>query len=310
MTVPAPGRAPAPAVTLPPPSPCPPSPPAPCPSAAQVQAAIAGISGLVQLPFFFQINAGPRGRRRQPGLHRLRPGPDVRPGQGHRPGPGARPTCRSRRPPPTTPCAPPSPCTARPTPPSSSETLRTRSRRHDDADARPPGLSETRSIRLLESPTRTAARVVDATKVYGRNGNSVRALDGVDLEIGRGEFTAIMGPSGSGQVHPPPLPRRPRHPHLRTGLHRRHRPRLARRQAPHPPAPGPHRLRLPGLQPAPHPHRGREHHPAAGPGRQEGRTRSGSTASSTSSASGTASTTAPPSCPAASSSGWRRPGPS
>jgi len=54
------------------------------------------------------------------------------------------------------------------------------------------------SIRLLESP-RAAARVVDATKVYGRNGTSVRALDGVDLEIGKGEFTAIMGPSGSGK---------------------------------------------------------------------------------------------------------------
>jgi len=57
---------------------------------------------------------------------------------------------------------------------------------------------EAGSLRLLESPA-PAARVVDATKIYGRNGNSVRALDGVDLEIGRGEFTAIMGPSGSGK---------------------------------------------------------------------------------------------------------------
>ncbi len=54
------------------------------------------------------------------------------------------------------------------------------------------------SIRLVETP-RAAARVEDATKVYGRNGNSVRALDGVNLEIGQGEFTAIMGPSGSGK---------------------------------------------------------------------------------------------------------------
>ncbi len=44
-----------------------------------------------------------------------------------------------------------------------------------------------------------AARVMDATKVYGRSGNAVRALDGVDLEIRQGEFTAIMGPSGSGK---------------------------------------------------------------------------------------------------------------
>jgi putative ABC transport system ATP-binding protein len=53
-------------------------------------------------------------------------------------------------------------------------------------------------VRLVESLP-PAARVVDATKVYGRNGTSVRALDGVDVEFGQGEFTAIMGPSGSGK---------------------------------------------------------------------------------------------------------------
>jgi putative ABC transport system ATP-binding protein len=54
------------------------------------------------------------------------------------------------------------------------------------------------AIRLVESPP-AAARVVDATKIYGRNGTSVRALDGVDVEFGQGEFTAIMGTSGSGK---------------------------------------------------------------------------------------------------------------
>jgi len=53
-------------------------------------------------------------------------------------------------------------------------------------------------LRLLDSPP-AAARVEDATKIYGRNGTSVRALDGVTLEFAQGEFTAIMGPSGSGK---------------------------------------------------------------------------------------------------------------
>jgi putative ABC transport system ATP-binding protein len=37
------------------------------------------------------------------------------------------------------------------------------------------------------------------TKVYGEGKTVVRALDGVDLEVGRGEMVAIMGPSGSGK---------------------------------------------------------------------------------------------------------------
>ncbi|MGN9758805.1 ABC transporter ATP-binding protein [Streptomyces sp. SD31] len=47
--------------------------------------------------------------------------------------------------------------------------------------------------------TRTAARVVDAVKVYGTGGTSVRALDGVSVGFPVGRFTAIMGPSGSGK---------------------------------------------------------------------------------------------------------------
>jgi putative ABC transport system ATP-binding protein len=37
------------------------------------------------------------------------------------------------------------------------------------------------------------------TKVYGSGETAVRALDGVDLEVRRGEMVAIMGPSGSGK---------------------------------------------------------------------------------------------------------------
>ena len=42
-------------------------------------------------------------------------------------------------------------------------------------------------------------RLRGVTRVYGEGAAEVRALDGVDLDIGRGEFVAIMGPSGSGK---------------------------------------------------------------------------------------------------------------
>jgi len=47
--------------------------------------------------------------------------------------------------------------------------------------------------------TNIAARAVDAVKVYGSGDTQVRALDGVDVELEAGRFTAIMGPSGSGK---------------------------------------------------------------------------------------------------------------
>jgi putative ABC transport system ATP-binding protein len=50
-----------------------------------------------------------------------------------------------------------------------------------------------------EVATLPAARAVDLTKVYGNGDATVRALDGVSLELERGRFTAVMGPSGSGK---------------------------------------------------------------------------------------------------------------
>jgi putative ABC transport system ATP-binding protein len=47
--------------------------------------------------------------------------------------------------------------------------------------------------------TRTAARAVDAYKIYGEGEAEVRALDGVSVEFETARMTAIMGPSGSGK---------------------------------------------------------------------------------------------------------------
>ena len=46
---------------------------------------------------------------------------------------------------------------------------------------------------------KAAARAVSAGKVYGSGSTAVRALDGVDVAIPAGRFTAVMGPSGSGK---------------------------------------------------------------------------------------------------------------
>jgi putative ABC transport system ATP-binding protein len=49
------------------------------------------------------------------------------------------------------------------------------------------------------APTASAARTIDAVKVYGAGGTEVRALDGVSVDIAQATFTAVMGPSGSGK---------------------------------------------------------------------------------------------------------------
>jgi len=55
------------------------------------------------------------------------------------------------------------------------------------------------------------------TKIYGSGETAVTALDHVNLKVNAGEFVAVMGPGGGGQIHPAAPARRARSSQRRLG---------------------------------------------------------------------------------------------
>ena len=53
--------------------------------------------------------------------------------------------------------------------------------------------------RSRTEPPQPSLRTSKLVKVYRADGVTVEAVRGVDIELGIGEFVAIMGPSGSGK---------------------------------------------------------------------------------------------------------------
>jgi len=52
---------------------------------------------------------------------------------------------------------------------------------------------------LMAVETAPAVQATAVTRRYGEHDSAVDALRGVSLEVPAGQFTAVMGPSGSGK---------------------------------------------------------------------------------------------------------------
>lgn len=57
-----------------------------------------------------------------------------------------------------------------------------------------------RSPNLPRGDAEVVVRLEGVTKVYERDSIAVNALDGIDLEIRKGDFAVLVGPSGSGKT--------------------------------------------------------------------------------------------------------------
>src|ERR1700749_3140543 len=75
----------------------------------------------------------------------------------------------------------------------------TRVRRRYPPGGDPPVTPRSGGLPAPPNPPGALMRTSKLVKVYRADGVTVEAVRGVDIELGIGEFVAIMGPSGSGK---------------------------------------------------------------------------------------------------------------